>query len=280
MSDNEGSPRKSGYRVEYASSARAKCKGAAISKGELRLGTLIEVRGTTTYAWRHWGCVTPKIISNIKASLGNAEELDGYEELKDEDKERLRRAFQDGKVADADVPATARKPADEEAKEDEKPKKKRAPAKKTAEAEAGDEEKSKKAPAKKPRAKKAAAAAGGDDVESDEKPKKAPPKKAPTERKAPTEKKAAPKKRAPKKKEESEASGEDFGDALGEVTDDDEEEEPEPVLKNKRKVSVFHVSGPAIIRITSLEAHDDYEASFVLKEAKDFIITSEEIEGR
>lgn len=93
MSDTEGAPRKSGYRVEYASSARAKCKGwfesrfhpvqrgaqllystgpkpcsgriiglghlfeltflscslgTSIAKGEMRLGTLIEVRGATT----------------------------------------------------------------------------------------------------------------------------------------------------------------------------------------------------------------------------------------
>lgn len=101
--------------------------------------------------WRHWGCVTPKIISNIKNSVGDVEDLDGFDELKDEDKDRLRHAFEEGKVADADIPASARKPVDEES---EKPKKKRAPAKKAeADTEEGDEEKPKKAPARKPRAK-------------------------------------------------------------------------------------------------------------------------------
>ncbi|KAL4062553.1 hypothetical protein J3A83DRAFT_4109785 [Scleroderma citrinum] len=159
MSDTEGSPRKSGYRVEYASSARAKCKGpkpctgTTISKGELRLGTLIEVRGATTYSWRHWGCVTPKIISNIKTSIGSVEDLDGFDDLSDEDKSRLRHAFEEGKVADADIPPSGRKPADEDAKEGEKSRK-RAPKKKAdADTEEGDEPQARKAPTKKPRAK-------------------------------------------------------------------------------------------------------------------------------
>ena len=103
-------------------------------------------------AWRHWGCVTPKILSNIKAAIGDVDDLDGFDDLKDEDKERLRHAFQDGKVADEDIPPSARKPADEDG---EKPKKKRAPAKKKAEAdtEEGGEEKPKKASASKSRAK-------------------------------------------------------------------------------------------------------------------------------
>ena len=39
-------------------------------------------------AWRHWGCVTPKIITNMKKSFDEADELDGFDELKDEDKEK------------------------------------------------------------------------------------------------------------------------------------------------------------------------------------------------
>ncbi|KIM68259.1 hypothetical protein SCLCIDRAFT_1209678 [Scleroderma citrinum Foug A] len=241
MSDTEGSPRKGGYRVEYASSARAKCKGpkpcsgTAIVKGELRLGSLIDVRGATSYVWRHWGCVTPKIISNIKNSVGDVEDLDGFDELKDEDKDRLRHAFEEGKVADADIPASARKPVDEES---EKPKKKRAPAKKAeADTEEGDEEKPKKAPARKPRAKKAPAASSEaeDGVESEEKPKKVRPAKKAAAKKAPAEKKAPVKKRATKKKEESEESGEDFAEAIADVGHDEEEETAEEAPKSKRK---------------------------------------------
>ena len=64
------------YRVEYASTSRATCKGpqpcagSKIEKGQLRLGTLTEIQGhhvrsfvyplrtnnaTKGMAWRHWG---------------------------------------------------------------------------------------------------------------------------------------------------------------------------------------------------------------------------------
>ncbi|KAI6116797.1 zf-PARP-domain-containing protein [Pisolithus croceorrhizus] len=161
MSDNEGPAKKGGYRVEYASSGRAKCKGPKpctgtdIPKGALRLGSLVEIRGAANYSWRHWGCASSKLISNMKERLDDVEELDGFDELRDEDKDRIRRAFEEGKVADADIPPSAGKPAAGDAVEGEKPKKKRAPAKKKTETEAeeGGDEKPKKAPARKPRVK-------------------------------------------------------------------------------------------------------------------------------
>ncbi|KAF9218969.1 zf-PARP-domain-containing protein, partial [Gyrodon lividus] len=107
--------KKSGYRLDYASSARAKCKGpkpcagTTIPKGGLRLGSVVDFRGSTTYVWRHWGCTTPKILSNMKGQFPSADELDGFEDLKDEDKDRVQRAFDEGKVADDDIPESARK---------------------------------------------------------------------------------------------------------------------------------------------------------------------------
>lgn len=81
---------------------------------------------STCSAWRHWGCVTPKIITNMKAQFENADELDGYDDLKDEDQERIRKAWDDGHVADEDIPETARKSNDEEEDEDDgKPSKKK-----------------------------------------------------------------------------------------------------------------------------------------------------------
>jgi len=71
--------------------------------------------------WRHWGCVTPKIISNVKKSFEEASELDGYDDLNPEDQARVIKAYQEGHVADEDIPESARKPADEEGEE--KPKK-------------------------------------------------------------------------------------------------------------------------------------------------------------
>lgn len=91
--------------------------------------------------------MTPKIIENMKKSFEEASELDGYEDLTDADKGKIDTAWVDGKVADEDIPATARK-ADGAADGDD-----------------DDEEKPKKAKAAAPRKKKAA------DGDAEEKPK-------------------------------------------------------------------------------------------------------------
>jgi hypothetical protein len=95
--------------------------------------------------YRHWGCVTKKILENMKAQFETADELDGFDELQPADQDRLRKAWEEGHVADEDIPETARKPAGEdEGEEEEEKSKKKAPAKKKAAAEDG-EEKPKKA---------------------------------------------------------------------------------------------------------------------------------------
>ena len=67
----------------------------------------------------------------MKKSFEEASELDGYEDLKPEDQAKVIKAWQDGHVADEDIPDSARKPVDEDGAE--KPKKaKKAPAKKKA----------------------------------------------------------------------------------------------------------------------------------------------------
>ena len=84
----------------------------------------------------------------MKKSFEEADELDGFEELKDEDQEKIRTAWQEGHVADEDVPETARKPAkdgeDEGEDEDDeaKPAKKKAAAKSSKKADAADEKSS------------------------------------------------------------------------------------------------------------------------------------------
>jgi hypothetical protein len=80
-------------------------------------------------AWRHWGCTTTTIIINMKKSFSEADELDGFDELQPADQDKIRKAWEDGHVADEDIPETARK-AQGDDEEEEKPKKKRAPAKK------------------------------------------------------------------------------------------------------------------------------------------------------
>ncbi|KAF9530017.1 hypothetical protein CPB83DRAFT_734750, partial [Crepidotus variabilis] len=109
-----------GYRLEYAASARAKCKGpkpcsgTPIEKGALRFGTLVDMRGMTSFTWRHWGCVTKKILSNMKEKFDSAEGLDGYEDLRPEDQARVVKAYEVGEVAAEDVPESAKKPEGEE----------------------------------------------------------------------------------------------------------------------------------------------------------------------
>lgn len=65
----------------------------------------------------------------MQKSFREASEIDGYEELRPEDQAKVIKAWQDGHVADEDIPDSARKAVDEDAEE--KPKKARkAPAKK------------------------------------------------------------------------------------------------------------------------------------------------------
>ena len=60
----------------------------------------------------------------MKNSFNEADELDGYDELNDDDQERIRKAWEDGHVADEDVPETAKKgDGEEDEDEEEKPKK-------------------------------------------------------------------------------------------------------------------------------------------------------------
>ncbi|KAI9428839.1 hypothetical protein H4582DRAFT_1807754 [Lactarius indigo] len=151
MSDTE--EKKSGYRLEYAKNNRAKCKGpkpcngTVLDKGTLKIGSVVDFRGHTSFAWRHWGCTTETIITNMKKSFTEADELDGFDELQPADQDKIRKAWEDGHVADEDVPETARKAqGDDGADEEPKPKKKRAPAKK---ADEGESSKPKKARATK-----------------------------------------------------------------------------------------------------------------------------------
>ncbi|UZJ54918.1 hypothetical protein CBS101457_004238 [Exobasidium rhododendri] len=129
------------YRLEYASSGRAACKGpepckgTKIEKASLRFGTVVDISGHTSFHWRHWGCVTRKQLSNIKEKVGEAEDLDGYEDLREEDQKRVEDAIMEGKVAPEDVT-----PGMEEEEKDGSPKKKPRRSKKKVEEEEEEEE--------------------------------------------------------------------------------------------------------------------------------------------
>jgi len=144
-----------------------------LEKGTLKLGSVVDFRGHTSFAWRHWGCTTTIIINNMKKSFPKADKLDGFDELQPEDQDKIRKAWDDGHVADEDVPETARKSdAVDDTNEEAKPKKKRAPSKKDSE---GDVPKPKKARASKKTDEEGDIPAG-DDGEKEE-PKKAPASK-------------------------------------------------------------------------------------------------------
>ena len=102
-------------------------------------------------AWRHWGCVTPKIIENVKKSFEDADGLDGFEDLKEEDQEKLKAAWEAGHVADEDIPPSARKEAAGDEEEEDKPKKRASKKKKEVNEDEEEEEKPKKPRGRKPK---------------------------------------------------------------------------------------------------------------------------------
>ncbi|EJT99408.1 zf-PARP-domain-containing protein [Dacryopinax primogenitus] len=229
MSDEEGPGRKTAYRIEYASSARSKCKGpkpcsgSPIAKGIMRVGTLVDIKGIQSFQWRHFGCVTDRFMGNILKSVGEIEELDGYEDLKLEDQEKVKKAFETRTIEPEDIPESAKKPeADGEGEEEEKPKKKRTTKKTDKDEEEGE-------PKKKRATKKT------DKNEEEEEPKK----KRETKKKAKDEDEEdePPKKRVrkakPKKKDEDE--DEDEEPEYQEEDDDDEEDEEEEKPKKRAK---------------------------------------------
>jgi len=224
MSDNEGEKKGGGYRVEEASSGRAKCKGpkpcngTPIGKGELRLGSLVDFRGNNSWAWRRWGCTTKKIIENMKKSFESASELDGFDEISEANQEKLTAAWESGEVADEDIPESARKPEkdDEEEEETAKPKKRTRKKK-----DDGDDEEAK--PKKRGRKKK-------EEDDEDEPVKKKAPAKKTADKKAPAKKRATKKKTA-----DTESDGENFGDEIEAISSEDEAQVTDDEKKKKKK---------------------------------------------
>ncbi|KAK9245870.1 hypothetical protein V1506DRAFT_536873 [Lipomyces tetrasporus] len=98
------------YRIETAKQGRAGCKGPAcksegvkIGKGELRLGVFVTIGDNQSWQWRHWSCVTPQVIQNIKMKVESLPEgLDGYDEIDPDDQKRVAGALEEGHVADSE----------------------------------------------------------------------------------------------------------------------------------------------------------------------------------
>ncbi|KAI5306653.1 hypothetical protein KEM56_007785 [Ascosphaera pollenicola] len=233
---------------EEASTGRAGCKNkecqdtkSKIAKGELRLGSWIEAGQFQSWAWKHWGCVTPRQIASMKEVVGEENDfnlLDGFDEISEENRTKIKEAVERGHVADEDWKGdvevnrpgkagfrvkASKKQKDEEAEEAGKPTKKAGKGRgKRSAPEASDTSSSEKEEndqnedaepvtkkAKMTKAKKATAKEhGGEDTEEKEKAEKE------------VKKKAAPAKRTPKKKEQDEDENK------GEEKEEEEKKKP------------------------------------------------------
>ncbi|EIW80341.1 hypothetical protein CONPUDRAFT_27558, partial [Coniophora puteana RWD-64-598 SS2] len=74
--------------------------GTTIIKGDLRIGSQYSLPEGKAASWRHWGCTTPEVINNIKKALKSADDLEGFEQLRKEDQDRVRDAWLLGKISD------------------------------------------------------------------------------------------------------------------------------------------------------------------------------------
>ncbi|KAI9885933.1 MAG: serine/threonine protein kinase psk1 [Watsoniomyces obsoletus] len=98
------------YRIEISPNNRAGCKNKEckdanikIMKGELRFGTLVEINQHQSWTYKHWGCITPRVIANLKEVIeDNVDLFDGYDELPEPEQEKMRRALEQGHVDDDD----------------------------------------------------------------------------------------------------------------------------------------------------------------------------------
>ncbi|KAI9800520.1 MAG: hypothetical protein M1825_004068 [Sarcosagium campestre] len=96
--------------IEVSPNNRATCKnkdckdqGVKITKGELRFGTWVDTGAFASFTWKHWGCVTPRQIQNLKVSIeDNLDLFDGYDELPAAEQGKMRQALAQGHVDDED----------------------------------------------------------------------------------------------------------------------------------------------------------------------------------
>lgn len=46
--------------------------------------------------WRHWYCVTSQVLGNLNKEFTSADQIDGFEELREEDQDRITKALEEG----------------------------------------------------------------------------------------------------------------------------------------------------------------------------------------
>ncbi|KAI0743822.1 SNF2 family N-terminal domain-containing protein [Daedaleopsis nitida] len=100
---------------EYSKSSRATChgpppcQGSPIELGSLRYGKVTTSQYGETVEWRHWGCVTPDILTQLAAV--RIETVPGFSNLYPADQGKIRLAVSLRRVDSADIPSTAKDPA-------------------------------------------------------------------------------------------------------------------------------------------------------------------------
>ncbi|KAF8530081.1 hypothetical protein BU17DRAFT_36177, partial [Hysterangium stoloniferum] len=83
--------------------------GTSIAQGTLMQGSLAYFGGNPNYVWRHWGCVSPRVLRNMKSSLRQWTDQGGSNALTAEDQERVRKAWVAERVAEEDIPLSGRR---------------------------------------------------------------------------------------------------------------------------------------------------------------------------
>ncbi|KAH7094155.1 hypothetical protein BKA62DRAFT_625520 [Auriculariales sp. MPI-PUGE-AT-0066] len=99
-------PQIGGYRIEYITSGKARCNGPKpcngtfIENGALCLAVQVTINFSTNWHRKHWGCVTPRVIKNLKNAIAHPQDLDGYDALRAEDQAKVVSAWDAGYIAD------------------------------------------------------------------------------------------------------------------------------------------------------------------------------------
>eukprot|EP00158_Paraphelidium_tribonemae_P002660 Partr_v1_DN25544_c0_g1_i3_m20780 putative Poly(ADP-ribose) polymerase and DNA-Ligase Zn-finger region len=192
------------YRIEQAKTGRSSCKAGKscadkhINQGELRFGSVGSFNDHETVFWRHWTCVTPKILSNV----GSPEAMEGYSTLPPEHKAMVDEVFAAlANVEPQEITGTSKKKSTTSKKKEEVEVAPEVPAEPASEMDQpnGNDQQAVEEDQPKPAKKKAATTKTTPAAK-----KKAATKKAPAEKKAAAKPKATPtKKPASSKKTDS-----------------------------------------------------------------------------
>ncbi|RDB25140.1 DNA repair protein rad5 [Hypsizygus marmoreus] len=82
------------------------CNGTPMAVGTLRYGHTITGEYGETVEWRHWGCVTPAILSQLAMlTMGS---ISGFQGLTPQDQQKIRLAISLRRIDPADVPESAK----------------------------------------------------------------------------------------------------------------------------------------------------------------------------